>query len=110
MSQILSGVASLEPDTVHAHHDVEPFRQAALRLIPVVPHSLANYALGLTKLPVGPYALGSLLGQLPLTVAYVDFGAAGGRLMAGQANWLGPIAVGILALGLSILLPRLWKH
>jgi uncharacterized membrane protein YdjX (TVP38/TMEM64 family) len=83
---------------------------AALRLIPVVPHSLANYALGLTKLRVGPYALGSFLGQLPMTVAYVDFGAAGGRVMAGQANWIGPIAVGFLALGLSILLPRLWKH
>ncbi len=83
---------------------------AALRLIPVVPHSLANYALGLTKLPVGAYALGSFLGQLPMTVAYVEFGAAGGRLMAGQANWLGPIAVGVLALGLSILLPRLWKR
>jgi len=27
------GVANLEPDTVHAHHDVEPFRQAALRLM-----------------------------------------------------------------------------
>ncbi len=83
---------------------------AALRLIPVVPHSLANYALGLTKLPVGSYALGSFLGQLPMTVAYVEFGAAGGRLMAGQANWIGPIAVGVLALALSILLPRLWKR
>ncbi len=83
---------------------------AALRLIPVVPHSLANYALGLTKLPVGSYALGSFLGQLPMTVADVEFGAAGGRLMAGQANWLGPIAVGVLALALSILLPRLWKR
>ncbi len=83
---------------------------AALRLIPIVPHSLANYALGLTKLPGGPYALGSFLGQLPMTVAYVDFGAAGGRLMAGQANWIGPIAVGVVALALSILLPRLWKR
>ena len=27
------GVNSLQPDTVHAHHDVEPFRQAALRLM-----------------------------------------------------------------------------
>jgi uncharacterized protein (TIGR02186 family) len=27
------GVAGLQPDTVHAHHDVEPFRQAALRLM-----------------------------------------------------------------------------
>jgi len=27
------GIANLEPDTVHAHHDAEPFRQAALRLM-----------------------------------------------------------------------------
>ena len=27
------GVGSLEPDAVHAHHEVEPFRQAALRLM-----------------------------------------------------------------------------
>ena len=27
------GLANLQPDTVHAHHDVEPFRQAALRLM-----------------------------------------------------------------------------
>jgi uncharacterized protein (TIGR02186 family) len=27
------GMASIEPDSVHAHHDVEPFRQAALRLM-----------------------------------------------------------------------------
>ena len=27
------GMANLQPGTVHAHHDVEPFRQAALRLM-----------------------------------------------------------------------------
>jgi uncharacterized membrane protein YdjX (TVP38/TMEM64 family) len=59
---------------------------AVLRLIPVMPHSLANYALGLTRLPLAAYALGSLLGQLPLTIAYVDLGVAGGRLMLGSAN------------------------
>src|SRR6266478_9355871 len=48
---------------------------AMLRLIPVMPHSVANYGLGLTKLPLGSYALGSLLGQLPMTIAYVDLGA-----------------------------------
>ena len=83
---------------------------AALRLIPVVPHSLANYALGLTQLPLGSYALGSFLGQLPMTIAYVEFGAAGGRLMAGKASWVAPILIGVLALGLSILLPKLWKR
>ena len=54
---------------------------AALRLIPVLPHSVANYALGLTRLPLGAYALGSLLGQLPMTIAYVDLGAAGGKML-----------------------------
>src|SRR6185312_3461449 len=34
-----------------------------LRLIPVIPHSFSNYALGLTRLSLGGYALGSLLGQ-----------------------------------------------
>ncbi len=63
---------------------------AGLRLIPVIPHSLANYALGLTRLPLGAYALGSLLGQLPMTIAYVDFGAAGERVMLGTAGWLVP--------------------
>jgi uncharacterized membrane protein YdjX (TVP38/TMEM64 family) len=78
---------------------------AAVRLIPVMPHSLANYGLGLTRLPLGAYAFGSLVGQLPMTIAYVDFGAAGERLMLGQADWLGPSLVGAAALALSLLIP-----
>ncbi len=80
-----------------------------LRLIPVIPHSLSNYALGLTKLSLGDYALGSLLGQLPMTVAYVSFGAAGGRMAAGQGGWIAPVAIGAAALALSILAPHLRK-
>ena len=80
-----------------------------LRLIPVVPHSLANYALGLTRLSLAGYALGSFLGQLPMTVAYVSFGAAGGKMATGQNDWLAPVAIGLAALALSILLPRFRK-
>jgi uncharacterized membrane protein YdjX (TVP38/TMEM64 family) len=79
---------------------------AALRLIPVVPHSLANYALGLTRLRLGSYVLGSFLGQLPMTLAYVELGAAGGRLWTGAAGWLAPTLVGVAALAVSLLLPR----
>jgi uncharacterized membrane protein YdjX (TVP38/TMEM64 family) len=82
----------------------------AVRLIPVVPHSLANYALGLTRLSLGDYAFGSLLGQLPMTVAYVELGAAGEDVMAGKAGWLVPTAVGLVALALSLFLPRLLKR
>ena len=67
---------------------------AGLRLIPVMPHSLANYGLGLTRLPLGGYAFGSLIGQLPMTIAYVDFGAAGERVMLGAAGWLMPTLIG----------------
>ena len=80
-----------------------------LRLIPVIPHSLTNYALGLTRLSLAGYALGSFLGQLPMTVAYVSFGAAGGRMASGQNGWLAPVAIGVVALALSILLPRFRK-
>ena len=80
-----------------------------LRLIPVIPHSFSNYALGLTRLSLGDYALGSLLGQLPMTVAYVSFGAAGGEVVSGHGGWILPVAIGATALALSILLPRFHK-
>ncbi|HUZ75276.1 MAG TPA: VTT domain-containing protein [Stellaceae bacterium] len=78
----------------------------ALRLIPVVPHSLANYALGLTRLKLSSYLLGSFLGQLPMTIAYVDLGAAGGRLWQGGTSWIAPTVIGFAALLVSVLLPR----
>ncbi len=80
---------------------------AALRLIPLIPHTLSNYALGLTRLELGAYALGSLLGQLPMTVACADFGAAGQTLAAGKAGWLAPTLIGLAVLALSATLPRL---
>jgi uncharacterized membrane protein YdjX (TVP38/TMEM64 family) len=77
---------------------------AVVRLVPVIPHSLANYALGLTRVRVAAYAFGSLIGQLPLTVAYADLGAAGGRALLG-AEVLWPSLIGVAALALSLLIP-----
>jgi uncharacterized membrane protein YdjX (TVP38/TMEM64 family) len=74
---------------------------ALLRLIPIMPHSVANYGLGLTALPLGAYAFGSLIGQLPLTIAYVELGAAGERLLAGGTGWIEPTLIGFVALSLS---------
>lgn len=86
---------------------------AVLRLIPVMPHSLANYGLGLTGLPLWAYALGSLIGQLPMTIAYVEFGAAGQRLMLGGTGWLAPTLIGAAALALCFAIPaftrRRWR-
>ena len=83
---------------------------ALLRLIPVIPHSLANYALGLTRVRLGAFALGSLVGQLPMTIACVDLGAAGERLALGGAGWLAPSLIGAAALGLSLLVPAVARR
>ena len=87
---------------------------AVLRLVPVIPHSVTNYALGLTPVRLGPYVVGSLAGQLPLTIAYVDLGAAGGRALAGSAAWqhevLWPSLIGLSALLLSLLVPALARR
>ncbi len=82
---------------------------AVLRLVPLIPHSLTNYALGLTRVRLGAYAVGSLLGQLPMTIAYADLGAAGGQVLLGGADWryqvLWPSLIGLAALILSLLIP-----
>jgi len=78
---------------------------ALLRLIPIIPHSLANFGLGLTRLPLGSYAFGSLIGQLPLTIAYAELGAAGERLLIGSPGWIQPTLIGLAVLSLSLLSP-----
>ena len=80
-----------------------------IRLVPVIPHSLTNYALGLTRVRLGDYALGSLLGQTPMTIAAVDLGAAGERVIRGAADWLWPTAIGVAALALSAVIPALMR-
>jgi uncharacterized membrane protein YdjX (TVP38/TMEM64 family) len=78
---------------------------ALLRLIPIIPHSVANFGLGLTRLPLGAYAVGSLIGQLPLTIAYAELGAAGERLLLGSPRWIQPTLIGLAVLSLSLLSP-----
>jgi uncharacterized membrane protein YdjX (TVP38/TMEM64 family) len=83
---------------------------ALLRLIPIMPHSVANYGLGLTALPLGAYAFGSLIGQLPLTIAYVELGAAGERLMTVGTGWIEPTLIGFSTLSLSLLLSGYFRR
>lgn len=48
-----------------------------LRLSPLFPYSVLNYALSLTSVPLGSYIAASWAGMLPATVAYVALGGAG---------------------------------
>lgn len=49
---------------------------ARFRLLPVVPLAIGNFAAGLAKMDVGPYLVGTLVGQLPSTVIYTYFADA----------------------------------
>ena len=87
-----------------------------IRLSPVFPFNLLNYAFGLTKVSFVKYALGSWIGMLPGTVMYVYFGAglrsladaAAGKVETGGAGqiffWIGlvvTIAVTIFVTALA---------
>jgi uncharacterized membrane protein YdjX (TVP38/TMEM64 family) len=96
--------------TLLARADKGGWRMVAMvRLLPLIPHSLTNYAFGLTRVSLVSYAFGSLLGQLPLTIAYADLGAAGGQALLGGAGWhaglLWPTLIGLGTLALSLLIP-----
>jgi uncharacterized membrane protein YdjX (TVP38/TMEM64 family) len=72
-----------------------------LRLSPVFPFNLLNYALGLTGVRFGDYFV-ACLGMLPGTLMYVYLGALGGDVAAAAAegNTRSNAEWGLLALGL----------
>jgi uncharacterized membrane protein YdjX (TVP38/TMEM64 family) len=78
---------------------------ALMRLVPVLPHSASNYALGLTQISFGAYCLGSLIGLMPMTVVGVDAGVAGEQALSGGSAWIEPTVIGLVAIGFSFLLP-----
>lgn len=57
-----------------------------LRLSPVIPFNLLNYALGLTGVTFGRYVLASWIGMLPGTVMYVYGGSLAGSLASVAAR------------------------
>jgi uncharacterized membrane protein YdjX (TVP38/TMEM64 family) len=53
---------------------------ALLRLSPVVPFNVLNYAFGLTRVPLRHYVLASWVGMMPGTLMYVYLGSIAGDL------------------------------
>ncbi len=63
-----------------------------LRLSPIFPFNLLNYALGLTRVSLRDYALASLLGMLPGTFLYVYLGSlvtSASELLSGKRPAMG---------------------
>lgn len=70
----------------------------AVRFAPLSPFNLVNFLFGLTSVPVRAYALGTLVGIAPGTVAYTWIGLAGLEAMRGQGLWPLTLALGFLAI------------
>jgi len=82
-----------------------------MRLVPLFPYNLLNYALGLTRIPLAHYALASLVGMAPGAAAYTYLGHVGGELAAGDERAVrhGLIGLGVLAAAVFIpLFIRRW--
>jgi uncharacterized membrane protein YdjX (TVP38/TMEM64 family) len=81
-----------------------------LRLSPVFPFTLLNYALGLTRVRFADYMIASL-GMLPGTLLYVYYGKLAGDVAAlagGGAVAKGPGYYAVLALGLAATVLVTW--
>lgn len=65
-----------------------------LRLIPLFPFNGLNFGLGLTRLKPGVYVLGTLIGIIPGTFAYVYFGAS---LASFNPIQIGGAIIGLIA-------------
>ena len=83
---------------------------AFVRLVPLFPFNLLNYALGLTRIPLAHYILASLVCMAPGTLAYTWLGYAGRQALAGNES---AIRYGLIALALLAaiaFLPRLVRR
>lgn len=90
-----------------------------VRLSPVIPFNLLNYALGVTRVRLRDYILGSFLGMLPGTVLFVYLGSlvtSASELAAGKRPDAGPLGTALYVAGfaatilVSILISRKAKR
>ncbi|BCE01435.1 TVP38/TMEM64 family protein [Marinicellulosiphila megalodicopiae] len=85
---------------------------AFVRLVPVFPFSLLNYALGLTRIRLSVYAITSFICMAPGSLAYNYLGHATAQSLNGQSDLPQTISRIFIAIGLLafvIYIPRIIK-
>lgn len=83
---------------------------AFVRLVPVFPFNLLNYALGLTRIRLSRYVLASLVAMIPGTVAYTWLGHAGHEVAAGSETAVRNLLLALGLLAVVAFLPRLVRR
>ena len=103
--------AGAKLDRLIAGVEAEGWRFVAfVRLVPLFPFNFLNYALGLTRIPLAPYVLASLVCMLPGTFVYTWFGYAGREALAQNVAALGYGLIGLALLAAVAFLPRLLRR
>lgn len=80
---------------------------AFVRLVPLFPFNLLNYALGLTKIKLSHYSIASFICMFPGAFAYTYIGYVGREALAGDEAVIQKIMIGIALLAVVSFLPGL---
>jgi uncharacterized membrane protein YdjX (TVP38/TMEM64 family) len=80
---------------------------AFVRLVPLFPFNLVNYAFGLTRVGLGEYAIASFVCMSPGAVAYTYLGYAGLEAASGRAGAIHKALFALALLAVLAFLPRL---
>lgn len=83
---------------------------AFVRLVPLFPFNLLNYALGLTRIPLLTYVVTSAICMFPATVGYVYLGYVGREVWVGGEDLLWKLGLGLGILAALIFLPILVRR
>jgi uncharacterized membrane protein YdjX (TVP38/TMEM64 family)/rhodanese-related sulfurtransferase/sulfur relay (sulfurtransferase) complex TusBCD TusD component (DsrE family) len=83
---------------------------AFVRLVPLFPFNLLNYALGLTRIGLVAYVVGSYVFMFPGALAYTYLGYAGREAVAGGEGLIQKGLLALALLGLVAFLPGLIKR
>ncbi|MEM7062775.1 MAG: TVP38/TMEM64 family protein [Cyanobacteria bacterium P01_B01_bin.77] len=76
------------------------FYMFSIRLLPVIPYGLVNFAAGLTSISWKDYVLGTALGTLPGVLPFVLLGSSG--LTLSQTGDLLPLVIALTLIGLLV--------
>ena len=87
--------------------EVEGWRFVAfVRLVPLFPFNLLNYALGLTKIRFIEYVLATFIFIIPACIAYTYIGYAGSEVISGDDGFVNTILIAIALLAVVLFIPR----
>jgi uncharacterized membrane protein YdjX (TVP38/TMEM64 family) len=91
--------------------EAEGWRFVAIaRLVPFLPFNVLNYAFGLTRIPLLPYAAASFVCMIPGAVAYTSAGHAGRDLATQGSDALPQVLAAIGLLALMAFVPRVVRQ